>query len=97
MCHSRQLICVSKNAWQSINGLSDLANTCAQNVEISQVWFRYSGSERKGEWWLVPDYETEVIGVSRSTFGRGPSFSCFVGLVMPVQEIFVLPWLLYVI
>ncbi len=29
-------------------------------------------SEKKGEWWDVPDFETEINGDSRSTFYRGP-------------------------
>ncbi len=34
--------------------------------------------------------ETEVNGESKSTKERGPSL---IGLVVPAQEIFVLPWL----
>jgi hypothetical protein len=38
--------------------------------------------------------ETVVNGDSKSTNERGPFFDWFLGLVMPVQEIFVLHWLL---
>jgi len=38
--------------------------------------------------------ETDVNGDSKITNERGPSLAGFVGLVLPVQEIFVLPWLL---
>ncbi len=51
-------------------------------------------AERKGEWWLVPDFETEANRDTWSTFGRGSFLGLFVGLVVPVQEIFVFPWLL---
>jgi hypothetical protein len=47
-----------------------------------------------GEGWPSADYsETEANGDSRSTYmyKRGSSF---VGFLVPVQEIFVLPWLL---
>jgi len=36
--------------------------------------------------------ETEANGTLKSTNERGPSLGWFVGLFMPVQEIFVLPW-----
>ncbi len=38
--------------------------------------------------------ETNVNGDSKNTNERGSSFGWFVGFVMPVQEIFVLPGLL---
>ncbi len=38
------------------------------------LWYpSYVQPERKGEWWLVPDFETEVNGDSWSTFCRDPS------------------------
>ncbi len=46
------------------------------------------------EEWPLLTVETEVKGSSKSTNERGPSFlGWFVGLVVLVQEIFVLPWL----
>jgi hypothetical protein len=46
------------------------------------------------ERWPLLTVETETNGGSKSTYARGPSFVWFVGLVVPVQEIFVLPCLL---
>ncbi len=44
--------------------------------------------------WPLLTVETEVNGDSKSTNERGPFLGWFVGLVVSVQEIFVLPWLL---
>ncbi len=48
---------------------------------------------RKG--WPLLTVETEMNGDSKSTNGREGSFlGWFVGLVVPVQDTFILPWLL---
>jgi hypothetical protein len=44
--------------------------------------------------WPLLTVETEANGDSKSTNERGSFLGWFVGLVVPVQEIFVLPWLL---
>ncbi len=44
--------------------------------------------------WPLLTVETEVNGDSKSTNERGPYFGWFVGLVVPIQEIFVQLWLL---
>jgi hypothetical protein len=46
------------------------------------------------EGWPLLTVETEVNGDSKSTKESGPSLVGLQGLVVPVQEIFVLPWLL---
>jgi hypothetical protein len=46
------------------------------------------------EGWPLPTVETEVNGDTGSSYERGPSLVGFVGLVVPVQKFFVLPWLL---
>ena len=46
------------------------------------------------EGWPQLTVETEVNGDSKSTNERGSFLGWFVGLVVPVQEIFVLPWLI---
>ncbi len=45
------------------------------------------------EGWPLVTVETEVNGDSKSTTKRGPFLGWLVGLVLPVQEIFVKPWL----
>jgi hypothetical protein len=45
------------------------------------------------EWLPLLTVETEANGDSKSTSERGPP-CWFVELVVPIQEIFVLPWLL---
>jgi hypothetical protein len=47
------------------------------------------------EGWPLLTVEIEVNGDPKSTNERGLSLGWFVWLVVPVQEIFVLPWLLY--
>ncbi len=47
------------------------------------------------EGWPLLTVETEKNGNAKSTNKRGPSFGWFVGLVVPVQETFILPWLLW--
>ncbi len=42
----------------------------------------------------MPSVETEVNGDSKSTNEKGSFLCWFVGLGIPVQEIFVMPWLL---
>jgi hypothetical protein len=50
--------------------------------------------ERGGEGWTLLTVETEVNGDSKSTNEKTSFLDWFVGFVLPVQEIFVLPWLL---
>jgi hypothetical protein len=44
------------------------------------------------EGWPLLTVETEANGESRSTILKGSFLGWLVGLVVPVQEIFVLPW-----
>jgi hypothetical protein len=43
---------------------------------------------------LTVELETEMNGDPKSTKGNGSFLGWFIGLVVPVQVIFVLPWLL---
>jgi hypothetical protein len=49
-------------------------------------------AQRDREGWLLLTVETEVSGDSKRTNDKVPSLDMFVGPVMPVQEIFVLPY-----
>jgi hypothetical protein len=51
------------------------------------------GARESREWWLLLTVETELNGDSKSTNERGPFSFGSLGVVVPVREIFVLPWL----
>jgi hypothetical protein len=66
-------------------------------VFITPANFSLANIREIREGWPLLTVDTEAIGVSRSTYERGPSLvGSFVGLVVLLQEIFVLPWLLQV-
>ncbi len=46
------------------------------------------------EGWPLLTVETEVNGVSKRANERGPFLVGSLGFIVPIQEIFVLPWLL---
>ncbi len=46
------------------------------------------------EWWPLLTFETEANGVSKSTNEQGSFLGWFVGPILAVQEVFILPWLL---
>ncbi len=52
------------------------------------------GARETREGWPLLTVETEANGGSRSTLLKGSFLGWFVGIVVPVQEIFVLAWLL---
>ncbi len=67
-----------------------------QTRETRERWLLLTVETRETrERWLLLTVETVVNGDLKSTNERGPFFDWFLGLVMPVQEIFVLPWLLF--
>jgi hypothetical protein len=63
-------------------------------IHIFRTENLYVLSKETREGWPQLTVETEVNGDSKSTNERGSFLGWFVGLVVPVQEIFVLPWLL---
>ncbi len=62
---------------------------------VEGAWASSAVESRKvTEWWPLLTIEIEVNGNSKSTNERGSFFGWFVGLVVPIQEVFVQPWLL---
>ncbi len=53
------------------------------------------GTRETKEGWPLLTVETQVNGDSKSTNTKEFFRGWFVGLVMPVQETFILPWLLW--
>jgi hypothetical protein len=65
---------------------SDTVNGTGKRISV--------GTKENKEGWPLLTLETEANGDLRGTYKRGSFLCWFVGLVTPVQEIFVLPWLL---
>jgi hypothetical protein len=76
-----------KKAWSSIN--HSLFSVQA-DISYSTGWSRDTG-----EGLPLLTVETEAKGDLWSADETGPSLAGFVGLVEPLQEIFILPWLLW--
>jgi hypothetical protein len=74
------------------------ANAAPRSWSESSSWREESHFNGKTiqtrQGWPLLTVETEANGDSRSTYKRDPSLVGLLGSVVPVQEIFVLPWLL---
>ncbi len=76
-----------KKAWSPVN---HSVFSGQADISYSTGWSR---DAREG--WPLLTVETEAKGALWKANEGGPSLAGFVGLVVPLQEIFILPWLLW--
>jgi hypothetical protein len=77
-----------------VDGSCAAPTSVGQSVRYHKIVYSTFSTRETREGWSLLTVESEVNGNSKSTNERVPSLVGSLGLVLPVQQSFVLPWLL---